>query len=128
MGVVSYDVSASDRRLSATFPLHTEEGVKAFLEQIYSLEELKFSTGDFDVVIWLADFYDTIATVGLSRAEHKVIYFVYFEGYKQKELVYMLGLRKNTINTLLKRGMKKIAAHYEKIRRLEEVENESTNR
>jgi hypothetical protein len=40
----------------------------------------------------------------------------------------MLGLRKNTINTLLKRGMKKIAAHYEKIRRLEEVENESTNR
>lgn len=108
-----YDVLASSRRLRAAFPLHTDEGVRSFLEKIHNLESLKYNAGDYDVVIWLSEFYDVLPTVGLSKAEHKIIYFMYFEGYKQSELVDLLGIKKNTIHTLLTRGIKKIAAHYE---------------
>lgn len=114
MGAVMYDVLASSRRLHAAFPLHTDEGVRSFLEKIHNLESLKYYAGDYDVVIWLADFYDVLPTVGLSKAEHKIIYFMYFEGYKQSELVDLLGIKKNTIHTLLTRGIRKIAAHYER--------------
>lgn len=94
--------------------MHTEEGVRSFLEKLHNLESLKVSAGDYDVVIWLADFYDALGQVGLSKSEHKIIYFMYFEGYKQSELVELLNIKKNTIHTLLMRGIKKIALHYAK--------------
>ncbi|MCS0827420.1 hypothetical protein NX029_26250 [Cytobacillus firmus] len=115
MGVVSYDVEASARRLETAFPMHTEEGVKSFLEKLYQLDELKYFAGDYDITIWIVDFYEAIRNAGLSPTEEKVIYFLYFEGYKQTELVGLLGVKKNTINTLLKRAVKKIAAYYNNI-------------
>ena len=128
MGAVSFDLQASARRLESAFPLHTEEGVRSFLEKLSSLEELKYYTGDFDVVIWLADFYEVLFKVAnLSQSEHKVIYYLYFEGYRQSELVELLGLKKNTIHTLLTRAIKKIASHYEYIRQLEEGEQHDNN-
>ena len=120
MGVVSYDINASSRRLSAAFPLHTEEGVKDFLETIYALEELKYFGGDYDVSIWLLDFYQALEQSSLSNREREVIAYLYFEGYKQSELVGLMNLRKNTINTLLKRAVRKIASHFEQLRLLEE--------
>ena len=115
MGVVTFDVKASSRRLEAAFPLHTEEGVRAFLEKIHNLESLKYTAVEYEVAIWLTDFYDTMASVGLSKTEHKILYFLYFEAYKQSELVDLLGLKKNTIHTLMSRGIKKIAMHYERV-------------
>ncbi|MFP5303260.1 hypothetical protein R2R70_18920, partial [Cobetia sp. SIMBA_158] len=91
MGAVSYDLEASARRLESAFPLHTEEGVRSFLEKLGSLEELKYYTGDYDVVIWLADFYEVLFNVAnLSQTEHKVIYYLYFEVYRQSELLDLL--------------------------------------
>ena len=120
MGVVSYDIQASSRRLASAFPLHTEDGVKDFLEKIYALEELKYFGGDYDVSIWLVDFYQALQETSLSNREREIIAYLYFEGYKQSELVVLMNLRKNTINTLLKRAVKKIASHYEQLRLLEE--------
>lgn len=113
MGVVTFDVKASSRRLEATFPLHTEEGVRAFLEKIHNLESLKYAAGEYEVAIWLSDFYDAMENSGLSKTEHKILYFLYFEAYKQSELVDLLGLKKNTIHTLMSRGIKKIAVHFQ---------------
>jgi DNA-directed RNA polymerase specialized sigma24 family protein len=126
MGVVSYDINASNRRLETTFPLHTEEGVRLFLEKLMNLEQLKYYAADFDVVIWLADFYEALLTSNLSDTEKKVIYFLYFEGYRQKELVELLGIKKNTVNTLLKRASVKLANHYEEIRKLEGANDDNS--
>jgi hypothetical protein len=112
MGAVSFDVLGASRRLETAFPLHTEEGVRSFLDKLSNLEELKYYSGDYDVSIWLVDFYETIRTVGLSDTEMKVIYFLYFEGYRQVDLVGLLNLKKNTINTLLKRAVRKLSEYY----------------
>lgn len=122
MGVVSFDVAASSRRLEAAFPMHTEEGVKSFLSKLLNLEQLKYFTGDYDISIWILDFYEAFEKANLSPSEKQIIFHLYFDGYKQAELVDLLGLKKNTINTLLKRGIVKIAQYYENIRQLEEGE------
>lgn len=123
MGVVSYDIQANARRLESAFPLHTEEGVSSFLDKIESLEELKYFAGDFDVVIWLADFYESMWLVGLSDREMEIIYFLYFEGYKQIELAEKMGIKKNTLHTMLTRATKKIADYYLMVKTLEEGGN-----
>lgn len=123
MGVISFDLEASARRLETAFPLHTEEGVRSFLEKLYQLNELKYFAGDYDISVWIVDFYQALYSVGLSPTEKKVIFFLYFEGYKQAELVPLLGLKKNTINTLLKRAVKKLVAHYQELKLLEEGES-----
>lgn len=119
MGVVSYDIHASARRLEAAFPMHTEEGVKDFLEKLYALDELKYMAGDYDISIWIVDLYDAMRVCGLSNQEHRIIYFLYFEGYKQIDLAKLMGIKKNTLNTLLKRGIKKLAAYYKGLLDLE---------
>ena len=120
VGVVSYDIQASGRRLEAAFPLHTEEGVADFLEKLYTLDELKYFAGDFDVSIWLVDFYEALSNSGLSTKEREVIYFLYFEGYKQSELVELMDVKKNTINTLKKRAITKIVDYYKAVKLMEE--------
>lgn len=126
MGVVSYDVHANARRLETAFPLHTEEGVRSFLDKMSALEELKYFSGDFDVVVWLADFYEVMWKVGLSDKEMEVLYFLYFEGYKQIELAEKLGIKKNTLHTLLTRATKKIADFYMMVKLLEEGVEDGT--
>jgi hypothetical protein len=123
MGVISYDINASARRLETTFPLHTEEGVRLFLDKLMNLEQLKYTTGDYDVVIWLADFYEALYYSNLSDKEKKVLYFLYFEGYRQKEVVDLMGIKKNTVNTLLKRACTKLATYFNEIRESEEGVN-----
>ncbi|PEM08531.1 sigma factor-like helix-turn-helix DNA-binding protein [Bacillus wiedmannii] len=119
MGAVSIDIAANGRRLESAFPLHTVEGVESFLEKLVSLEELKYTAGDYDVTIWLVDFYEALYEAKLSQAEKKIVYFLYFEGYRQKDLTEMFGYHKNTVNTLKKRAILKLAKYYDEIRQLE---------
>lgn len=111
-----FDTQASSRRLEAAFPLHTVEGIKDFLEKLYKMEELQYFAGDYDISIWLVDFYEALRNCDLSNREMETVYFLYFEGYKQVELATKWGIKKNSLNTLLKRAIKKLAAHYEDIR------------
>ncbi|MFD9628638.1 sigma factor-like helix-turn-helix DNA-binding protein [Peribacillus muralis] len=117
---MSYDIQASGRRLEAAFPLHTEEGVADFLEKLYTLDELKYFAGDFDVSVWLVDFYEALSKSRLSTKEREVIYFLYFEGYKQSELVGLMDIKKNTINTLKKRAITKLSDYYSRVKTMED--------
>lgn len=113
MGAVNFDIHASSRRLESTFPLHTEAGVRDFLEKVLALEELKYLAGDYDISIWLADFYEALWEQNIiTTSEIKVIYYVYFEGYKQTELDELIGMKKTTVNTLHTRAITKIAKYY----------------
>ena len=123
MGAVTYDIQASARRLEHAFPLHTEEGVRSFLEKLENLNELKYLAGDYDVAIWLLDFKEVLYNhAKLSSLELDIIHNMYFLGYRQVDLVKMMGLKKNTISTILKRAVKKIVAHYEYEKFIEEGE------
>jgi DNA-binding NarL/FixJ family response regulator len=115
MGAVSYDIQASSRRLESAFHMHTEEGVAAFLEKLYQLDELKYFAGDYDISIWIVDFYEAIRKCGLSHAEERVIFFLYFEGYKTIEVAAMLKLKKNTVSTYKKRAIAKLVRYYESL-------------
>ena len=121
MGAVLYDIQASAKRLEAAFPLHTEEGVRHFLEKLATLNELKYLSGDYDIAIWIIDFKEVLYHhAKLTKLELDIIHNMYFLGYRQVDLVGMMGLKKNTISTILKRATKKLAAYYEYEKYLEE--------
>lgn len=121
MGAVTYDLQASAVRLEQAFPMHTEEGVRHFLEQLVTLNEMKYLAGDYDVAIWIIDFKEVLYNhAKLSSLELDIIHNIYFLGYRQVDLVEKMGLKKNTISTILKRAIKKIVYHYEYIKFLEE--------
>lgn len=76
------------------------------------MDELKYFAGDYDVTIWLVDFYEALRESNLSKREMETVYFLYFEGYKQSELVDLWGVKKSTVNTLLSRAITKLANYF----------------
>jgi DNA-directed RNA polymerase specialized sigma24 family protein len=105
--------------------MHTEEGMETFLENLYKIQEFRYYGGDFDSSVWLLDFDKALEESGLSKREREVIHYLYFIGYSQIELAKKLGCKKNTVNTLKSRAIKKLAEYYEMMRLMEEGDSDN---
>lgn len=112
MGAVSIDVNAKERVLEVLYPMHTKEGVETFLEQLPYIESSMYLQGDFDALILLIDFEKALQNSGLTPTELIVLDAVFTLDLKRVDVAKMLDVTKQTVQTLVNRGLEKIANYY----------------
>jgi DNA-directed RNA polymerase specialized sigma24 family protein len=112
MGAVSVDVHAKERVLEVLYPMHTKEGVETFLEQLPYIEEAMYLSGDFDTLIMLLDYQDALENSGLTTSELTVLDAVFTLDMKRVDVAKMLDVTKQTVQTVVNRGLEKIANYY----------------
>lgn len=108
MGSVQIDIHKKEHSLEQKYPLHTSDGVIAFLKNIHYLREARLK-GDIDSAILLLDFMDAVKKANLTRREREVLYYRFEKGYSVKETSKLLDISIQSVNVYMKRGATRIA-------------------
>jgi DNA-directed RNA polymerase specialized sigma24 family protein len=115
VGVAGIDKNAKERKLEALFPMHTKEGVEAFLENYNHLYESMYFSGDYDALIMIVDFQVALLECGLTEKERTVIHLVFVQDMKRVDVAKFFNVRKQTVQNWLNRAIEKIANYYAKV-------------
>ncbi|CDQ21750.1 RNA polymerase sigma factor sigma-70 region 4 domain-containing protein [Halobacillus karajensis] len=112
MGSVSIDVKESERKLEQKFPMDTQDGIIAFLENYNHLQEDMYLKGDYDALIMIVDFSDALHNAGLTDLELLYITKVYVQDMKKVDVAKEFGVSKYTVQTRVARAVQKLAIYY----------------
>ena len=108
MGSVKIDIHRRERQYENQFPMHTEEGVQVFLENITYVRSRRLK-GDMDASLLLLDFEKTLSESPLSRREREVLYWHYEREFTEKETARALGISISAVKEYKQRIALKIA-------------------
>ncbi|MFS0841226.1 sigma factor-like helix-turn-helix DNA-binding protein [Paenibacillus sp. 1P03SA] len=114
MGAVKVDLSKGGKRLESLYPLSSEEGVRKLLEQVHHVRSERITRGDYDAVVMLVDFEQSIKDACLTERQQQVIYYAYERDLPQSEIAGMLGMSQQGVSNHLNAAIRKIAAINEK--------------
>lgn len=93
------------------YPLHTAEGLIAFLEAYRSLEESRYTSSNFDLCDLLMDFNDEVDKI-LTDKQKKIMFMYYSDGYTQTEIGTVFGLSQPTLHGHLNRIIDIVSQHH----------------
>lgn len=113
MGAVSIDLHKSERKLSNKYPMHTKEGIEAFLTNYNYIKSLVYSQADFDALIMLIDFERALIGSKLSDMELITLVKVFIEDKKRVDVAKEFDVTKQTVQNWVSRATGKLAKFYE---------------
>lgn len=112
MGEVGFDLLVNERKLEILYPMYTIEGVFTFLENYNHIKSSMYYNGDYDALIMLVDFEKALMESKLSEKELQVLTLVFIQDMKRVDVAKMFNVRKQTVQSWLKRAVEKIASYY----------------
>jgi DNA-directed RNA polymerase specialized sigma subunit len=111
MGVSMYDAQSKERRFDSMYTLDTGEGVSAFLEDVYLIEN-EAENGDYTAIDILADLQTAIHLAELTDREIGVIDLYFTQGYTFEEIGGLLDITKRGAKHIADTACEKIAEVY----------------
>jgi DNA-directed RNA polymerase specialized sigma24 family protein len=111
MGVSMYDAQSKERRFDSMYTLDTGEGVSAFLEDVYLIEN-EAENGDYTAIDILTDLQTAIHLAELTDREIALIDLYYTQGYTYEEIGGLIDSHRTTIARQIKEACQKIAEVY----------------
>jgi DNA-binding CsgD family transcriptional regulator len=108
IGSVKIDLHRKEREYENQFPMHTEEGVQVFLENITYVRSRRLK-GDMDASLLLLDFEKTVSQAPLTRREREVLYWHYEREFTERETAKALSISIRAVKAYKQRIALKIA-------------------
>jgi predicted DNA binding protein len=114
MGSVRVDRLRKERELDVKYPLDSEYGVYALLDELHHIREMR-RNGDFDAAILLLDFFDSVKKAGLTERQKDALYFVYEQDMPQLIAGKIMGITQQAVSYHVMEAVRKIAEYNQKL-------------